>query len=90
MALTALSTELIIPIGPIPIYMFIWTVRNRNFKRYSALIHDLDSSQRLVDLEDEINTLIRERRLRTFQGLVLRNAIESKENELRKLSSEEE
>ena len=88
--LTALSTELIIPIGLIPIYMFIWTVRNRNFKRYSALIHDSDSSQRLVDLEDEINTLIRERRLRTFQGLVLRNAIESKENELRKLSSEEE
>jgi len=54
------------------------------------LIHDSDSSQRLVGLEDEINTLIRERRLRTFQGLVLRNAIESKENELRKLSSEEE
>jgi len=88
--LSALSTELIIPIGLIPIYMFFWSIRRRNFRRYTVLIENSDSTECLVDLEDEINTMIRERRLRTFQGLVLRNAIESKENELRKLSSEEE
>ena len=88
--LTALSTELIIPIGLIPIYMFFWSIRRRNFRKYTVLIENSDSTERLVQIEDEINTMIRERRLPTFQGLDLRNAIESKENELRKLSSDEE
>ncbi|MDP6888748.1 MAG: hypothetical protein QF454_01810 [Candidatus Thalassarchaeaceae archaeon] len=79
--LSALSTELIIPIGLIPIYLFFWSVRKRNYRYYENLIVEANTLEELQEIELEVNKMVRERKLRTFQGLVLRNAIETRENE---------
>mgnify|MGYP006166581621 CR=1 FL=1 len=81
--LSALSTELIIPLGLIPIYLMLWGYRQRNYRRYDSLILDSSSLEELHLLEQEINELVRDRKIRTFQGLVLRNSIEIHEAELR-------
>ncbi len=82
--LSALSTELIIPIGLIPIYLLFWSVRKRNYRKYGNLISEAKTEEELQTIELEINEMVRERKLRTFQGLVLRNAIETRENEFKR------
>ena len=79
--LSALSTELIIPIGLIPIYLFFWSIRKRNYRHYENLISEAETQDELHQIELEVNNMVRERKLRTFQGLVLRNAIEIREDE---------
>jgi len=88
--LSALSTELIIPIGLIPIYMFFWAVRKRNYHQYSGFISEAETMEELEQIELEVNEMVRNRKLRTFQGLVLRNTIETRENEFERQSSPEE
>jgi len=89
--LSALSTELIIPIGLIPIYLFFWAIRMRNYRHYEQVISEANTEDELRIIELEINEMVRERKLRTFQGLVLRNAIEIREDEFnRELLAEEE
>ena len=88
--LSALSTELIIPIGLIPIYLFFWAMRRRNYRFYDHLISEAKSEDELQTIELEVNEMVRERKLRTFQGLVLRNAIEIREDELTREHLDEE
>jgi hypothetical protein len=78
---SALSTELIIPIGLIPIYLFFWVIRRRNYRHYDRLISETKTKDELQAIELKVNKMVRERKLRTFQGLVLRNAIEIREDE---------
>lgn len=80
--LTALTTELIIPIGLIPVYIVIWGYRKRNYRRYDKLITEAEDLDSLHALELEVNTMVRDKKIQTFQGLVLRNAIEFREVEL--------
>ena len=49
-----------------------------------ALCGGVLDSEELQTIELEINEMVRERKLRTFQGLVLRNAIETRENEFKR------
>ena len=80
--LTALTTELIIPIGLIPVYIAMWGYRKRKFRDYEKRILECDEPELLFGLEMQVNNLVREKKIRTYQGLVLRNAIELREGEL--------
>ena len=80
--LTALSTELIIPIGLIPLYLILWSNRRRKFNNYERRIHETESLEELRKLETEVNDLVKDKKIETYQGLVLRNSIEVREVEL--------
>ena len=47
-----------------------------------TLIEIETDSTRLSELESEVNELVKNRNLKVYHGLVLRNAIELRENEL--------
>ncbi len=79
---SALSSELIIPIGLIPIYAVLRSFRSKNFRRFDSAISEIDSVSRLRELEGEINSAMRNRKLHTHHGIILRNTIERKEDEL--------
>jgi len=79
---SALTTELIIPLGLIPIYLTLWGYRRRNFLRLEKEIESSEDAESLHQIEQRVNVLVREKKLKTFQGLVLRNAIELREVEL--------
>jgi hypothetical protein len=87
---SALSTELIIPIGLIPIYLFFWAIRRRNYRHYEQVISESNTEDELRIIELEVNKMVRERKIRTFQGLVLRNAIEIREDEFTREPFDEE
>ncbi len=79
---SALSSELIIPIGLIPIYALIRFVRSKNFRTLDASIMEVTSVVGLREIEIEVNSAMRNRKLHTHHGIILRNAIERKEDEL--------
>ncbi len=80
--ISALSSELIIPIGLVPIYLGIWYFRFRTFSRFDAELKDIDDLTKLHDFENEISKAMRARKLRAHHGIILRNVIELKEDEL--------
>ena len=80
--LSALSSELIIPIGLVPIYAAIWVLRSRNFRRLDESLETVLSLPNLREIEDEVEQLMRRRRLHTHHGVILRNTIERREDEL--------
>ncbi len=80
--LSALSSELIIPIGLIPVYIFIWVVRHRNFVRFDTELESLETLEELKEVEARINESLRRRRIHTYHGLILRNVVEGLEDEL--------
>ena len=57
-------------------------MRNRKFSTINTLIEIETDSTRLGELESEVNELVKNRNLKVYHGLVLRNAIELRENEL--------
>jgi hypothetical protein len=79
---SALSSELIIPIGLIPIYAFIRFFRTKNFRIFDTAISEASLLKDLREIEKEINSAMRDRKLHTHHGIILRNAIERKEDEL--------
>jgi hypothetical protein len=80
--LSALTSELIIPIALIPIYAAIWTHRSRNFRRLDKGLGTISSVTELREIEEEFENLMRGRRLHTHHGVILRNTIERREDEL--------
>ncbi|MDP6099385.1 MAG: hypothetical protein QF566_04325, partial [Candidatus Thalassarchaeaceae archaeon] len=79
---SALSSELIIPIGLIPIYAVIRVFRTNNFRRFDTAIAEVSSISDLRELEIDINSSMRNRKLHTHHGIILRNSIERREDEL--------
>ena len=80
--LSALSSELIIPIGLVPLYITIWVIRHRNFVRFDAELESLDTLEDLKEAEERINEYLRRRRIHTYHGLILRNVVEGLEDRL--------
>jgi len=65
-------------------------MRRRNYRYYDHLISEAKTEDELQVIELEVNEMVRERKLRTFQGLVLRNAIEIREDDLTREHLDEE
>ena len=80
--LSALSSELIIPIGLVPLYIAIWVIRHRNFARFDAELESIDTLEDLKVVEERINEYLRRRRIHTYHGLILRNVVEGLEDRL--------
>ncbi|MDP6855948.1 MAG: hypothetical protein QGH13_00275 [Candidatus Thalassarchaeaceae archaeon] len=80
--ISVLTGELVIPIALIPVYVFFFVVRRRKFNTINTLIQIENDPLRLRELEAEVNELVRSRSLKVYHGLVLRNTIEQRENDL--------
>ena len=72
--------ELVIPLLLIPVYLAIYVSRRREFYRCLASIDGANGKVELARLERIVNQLVKERKIRVYHGLVLRNAIEEQES----------
>jgi len=77
------TEELIIPFLLVPIYFFIFYSRRQSFKRLSLEISLCKYQKELNKVEKKINQAIENRKIKTLHGLILRNTIEARENDLR-------
>ena len=60
--------------------MFLFVVRRRKYNTILTMIELETDLERLFDLEMEVNELVRARSIKVYHGLVLRNALEEREN----------
>ena len=81
--------ELVIPLLLIPVYFAVFISRRREYFRCLEKIEGADDKMELVSLERVVNRLVKERKIRVYHGLVLRNAIEEKESTFAQLFEEE-
>jgi len=84
-SLSALSEivfeELVIPLLLVPIYFAIFFARRGEYKKCLKTIENAGSNVELIEIESTINAMVKERRIKVYHGLVLRNALEEKETE---------
>lgn len=80
--LEVVTEELIIPFLLVPIYFFIFYSRRRHFKQLILEISHCKYQIELNKLEKKINRAIENRKIKTLHGLILRNMIEERENDL--------
>ena len=81
--LEVVTEELVIPFLLVPIYFFIFYSRRRHFKQLSLEVSQCKSQKELNKIEKKINQAIENRKIKTLHGLILRNRIEERENDLR-------
>lgn len=81
--LEVVTEELIIPFLLVPIYFFIFYSRRRHFKQLILEISHCKYQIELNKLEKKINRAIEGHKIKTLHGLILRNKIEERENDLR-------
>lgn len=81
--LEVVTEELIIPFLLVPIYFFIFYSRRRYFKQLILEISQCKYQKELNKVEKKINQAIENRKIKTLHGLILRNTIEARENDLR-------
>ena len=96
-SLSALSEivfeELVIPFLLVPIYFAIFFARRGEYKKCLAEIEAAKSLKQLIELESKVNLMVKEKKIKVYHGLVLRNALvenESKYKSLKRFSYEEE
>ena len=82
--------ELVIPLLLVPIYFALFFARRNEFRRLLGEIEDAESCDALRKIETEVNEAVKERNIKVYHGLVLRNAIELAEGDLSGTDSEEE
>ena len=82
--------ELVIPLLLVPVYFAIFFSRRREFNRLLAEIGGCMDCDVLRTIEAEVNFAVKQRNIRVYHGLVLRNAIELAEGELTRERFEEE
>lgn len=84
-SLSALSEivfeELVIPFLLVPIYFAIFFARRGEYKKCLKTIEEASTPTELVKIEATINTMVKERKIKVYHGLVLRNSLEQKETE---------
>ena len=84
-SLSALSEvvfeELVIPLLLVPIYFGIFFARRGEYKKCLKTIESASSRVELIEIESMINEMVKERKIKVYHGLVLRNALEQKESE---------
>lgn len=81
--LDIVTEELVIPLLLIPIYLFLFRTRRGHFNRLGKAILESSDFEELAGLEVEVNDFVKRKVIRVYHGLVLRNAIEQRETELR-------
>ena len=72
--------ELVIPLLLIPTYFAIFYARASKYRAMLAKIESAKDSDELIWLEKEVNAMVKEKRIKVYHGLVLRNAIEEMES----------
>jgi len=72
--------ELVIPLLLVPIYLVIFFARRGEFKKCLKKIELAESEQELMELERVVNVMVKEKKIKVYHGLVLRNAIEEMES----------
>ncbi|MBL6886736.1 MAG: hypothetical protein ISR24_04925 [Candidatus Poseidonia sp.] len=82
--------ELVIPLLLVPIYFALYFSRRSEYRRCLQSVESATTLAEMNELETIVNTLVKDRKIRVYHGLVLRNAIEAMENKLRANSGEEE
>ena len=81
--LEIVTEELVIPFLLIPIYLYYFVSRRKRFDALRLEVINCNEEDGLFTLEKEVNVLIENRKIKTIHGLILRNAIEEKENSIR-------
>ncbi len=96
-SLSALSEivfeELVIPFLLVPIYFAIFFARRGEYKRCLAMIETSKSLEELIEIESKVNLMVKEKKIKVYHGLVLRNALEESESKYKSatmFSGEEE
>ena len=72
--------ELVIPLLLVPIYVGIFLARRQEYRDLLNEIQGASSLGRLRELEGKVNRMVKEKRIKVYHGLVLRNAIEESED----------
>ena len=72
--------ELVIPLLLIPTYFAIFYARASKYRVILNRIENATNSDELIGLEKEVNMMVKEKRIKVYHGLVLRNAIEEMES----------
>ena len=88
--LEVVTEELVIPFLLIPIYFYVFFSRRRRYDALRLEILDAKSDEALFALEVEVNRLVKDRKIKTLHGLILRNTIEEQENNIRSPAVSEE
>ena len=84
--LDIITEELVIPLLLVPLYLYIHRSRKRTFEDLEKnIMHEKDQDE-LFEFEIKVNDMVKARRLKVWHGLVLRNSIEQRENELRAMN----
>lgn len=84
------TEELVIPFLLIPIYFYVFFSRRQRFEALREEILEAKSDEALFELEVRVNELIKDRKIKTLHGLILRNTIEEQENKIRSMPTREE
>jgi hypothetical protein len=74
--------ELVIPLLLIPIYLGVFFARRNEYRALLEEIHFVKTLATLHEIELKVNQKVKERKIRVYHGLVLRNAIEAVESQL--------
>ena len=82
--------ELVIPLLLVPIYFALFFARRNEFRRLLSEIEEAESCDVLRKIETEVNEAVKERNIKVYHGLVLRNAIELAEGDISGANSEQE
>ena len=77
--LDVVTEELMIPFLLIPLYILLTIGRRRQFHIFEERIKEAKTCEELLEIESTINNLIRNRGIKLYHGLVLRNTIEEYE-----------
>jgi hypothetical protein len=72
--------ELVIPLLLIPTYFAIYYVRASKYRDLLTKIEGAESKDELIELEKAVNQTVKDKGIKVYHGLVLRNAIEEVES----------
>jgi hypothetical protein len=64
--------------------------RRQRFEALREEVLEAKNDEALFELEVRVNELIKDRKIKTLHGLILRNTIEEQENKIRSVPSSEE
>lgn len=79
--------ELVIPLLLIPVYLGVFFSRRNEFMRCLNRIELAMTIEELNEIEKIVNTFVKEKRIKVYHGLVLRNALEEAESDCRNPSA---